>query len=99
MAEDLTKTGLNGDAATMAAQIVEDLSRALVDGKRAEVLNQAKADAPRVAARWEIHPERMKEMGIPEEKIWERLGYSKEEIDEMRALRLAEDLSDGNASA
>jgi hypothetical protein len=32
-------------------------------------------------------------LGIPSEAIWERLGYSQEEIDEMRALRLAESLA------
>jgi hypothetical protein len=93
LAEDLQKTGQNGDAHLMAAQTVDSLVNALENGDRAEVLNQAKADAPRLAARWEMRPEQMKDLGIPAEAIWERLGYSQEEIDEMRALNLAEDLA------
>jgi hypothetical protein len=93
LAEDLQKTGQNGDAHLMAAQTVDNLTTALENGDRAEVLNQAKADAPRLAARWEMRPEAMKDLGIPAEAIWERLGYSQEEIDRMRALRLAESLA------
>jgi HK97 family phage portal protein len=93
LAEDLQKTGQNGDAHLMAAQTVDNLTSALENGDRAEVLNQAKADAPRLAARWEMRPEEMKQLGIPSEAIWERLGYSQEEIDRMRALRLAESLA------
>jgi HK97 family phage portal protein len=93
LAEDLIKAGLNGDAHLMAARAVERLLNDLGSGDRTEVLNQAKADAPRLAARWEMRPEAMKMLGIPAEAIWERLGYSQDEINEMRALRLAESLA------
>jgi HK97 family phage portal protein len=93
LADDLIKAGLNGDAHLMAAQTVDKLQADLAKGTRAEVLNRAKAEAPRLASRWELRPEEMKQLGIPSEAIWERLGYSQEEIDEMRALRLAESLA------
>ncbi len=93
LAEDLQKAGLNGDAGVMAAQMVADLERALTNGDRAAVLNRAKADVPRLAARWEMRPETMKELGLPDEAIWERLGYSQEERDHLRSLKLAEDLA------
>lgn len=93
LAEDLAKTGLNGDANVLAVQVVENLATALSNGDRASVINNAKAEAPRLAARWEMRPEEMKQLGLPEEVIWERLGYSQAEIDQMRALRLAESLA------
>jgi hypothetical protein len=34
----------------------------------------------------------MKAIGVPQEILWERAGFSSEEIDRMRALRLAESL-------
>jgi hypothetical protein len=40
-----------------------------------------------------MRPEDMRQLGIPAEAIWERFGYSQEEIDEMRALKLAESLA------
>ena len=39
----------------------------------------------------------MKEIGVPQEVLWERAGFSVEEIDRMRALRLAESLSAGES--
>lgn len=90
--EDLERTGMNGDASMAATQINAELRQGLKSGERAEVFNRAKAEVPRLAARW-MAPEEMKAYGLPEEVIWRRIGYSESEIDEMRALKLAESLA------
>jgi hypothetical protein len=37
--------------------------------------------------------EELKAIGIPDEYLWERMGFSPDEIDRMRALKLAESLA------
>jgi hypothetical protein len=95
LAKDLDEAGLNGSADLLAAKVNEKLARDLAEGVKtqAEVYNQAKADAPRMAAYWMLPVEELKAIGIPDEYLWERMGFSSEEIDQMRALRLAESLA------
>jgi len=93
LAEDLSKAGMNGDAELAAVSVNREIAQALEEGEPAEVFNRAKADAPYRAALLGLDLMRMRELGVPEEVIWERAGFSQGEIDRMRSLRLAETLS------
>jgi hypothetical protein len=84
---DLVASGMNGNADEAAAQINTEIGRALATRPAEEVFREAKA---LVTSRLDLQA--MKAIGVPQEILWERAGFSSEEIDRMRALRLAESL-------
>ncbi len=95
LAEDMLGAGLNGDAEMAAAAVNASLMQALkgANGDRAAVFNRLKAEAPALAARWQMSLAELRALNVPEEMLWERAGFSPEQVDRMRALRLAEDLA------
>jgi hypothetical protein len=84
-----------------ARGVQEALARALADADDPDaVFDRARETSSRLAAVLSLHlgvdVDGLRELGVPDEMIWEARGFTVEEVDRMRAAQVAAELSGGD---